>query len=343
MKIPLLKKGTRATVEVIPQLGMDGAVLALVLVKQRYHVNGRQQAHETPGAEVHLTDVPWDAEHPARSSVRFPADVCLDKPGTDVIVSGYAMAPGGATQTELMVSAQVGELSRTVRVVGPRVWVRSMGETRLSEPAPFQSVPVQWELAWGGSDFSDPRNPLEEPRNPVGRGVVRDLSTLDGQPGPQIEEPEDPITTAGGTHRPAGLGAVARHWLPRRQHAGTIDASWLRERMPLWPTDTDARLHHAAIPELTARERLRGGELVQVANMCASGPLRFELPRARYFVGMLSDRGLREHPPVLDTVLLQPELRRFDMTWRSVIPLPARLSRVEFIQVNDKTRVGPHG
>jgi hypothetical protein len=337
VKVPPLKKGTLAAVEVVPQLAMNGAVLALVLVKQRYVVSPGQVVRAVAGAEVRLADELWDPEHPDRSSVRYPADVCLDKPGTDVVVSGAAMGLGDVTQTELLASVRVGELSRAVRAVGPRRWVRAMGELRLGDPIPFRAVPVRWELAWGGADFTDPRNPVEEPRNPVGRGVVRDLDTLDGEPGPQIEDPMEPITTPTEPYRPAGFGPLGRHWSPRRQHVGTVDDAWLRERMPLWPADTDARLHQCAVPELTAPAHLRGGEAVEVVNMCATGPLRFSLPRPHYFVGMRLDGALREFPSVLDTVLLEPDLRRFEMTWRAVLPMPARLSRVDYIQVHEKT------
>ena len=113
---------------------------------------------------------------------------------------------------------------------------------------PFESVPVKWELAYGGADYTDPKSPLEEHRNPVGTGLVRDASELLHRPAPQIEDPRDLITSAHSRPAPAGLGPIARHWAPRRAYAGTYDEAWKRERMPLAPLDLDGR----------ERERRRG-------------------------------------------------------------------------------------
>lgn len=337
MKVPPLKKGTLAAVEVVPQLAMNGAVLAVVLVKQRYAVLPTMAVRAIAGAEIRLADVLWDPEHPERSSVRYPADVCLERPGTDVIVNGSAVAPHEQTQPSLIASVRVASLLSAVRVTGTRAWVHVLGEVRLGNPTPFRAVPIRWELAWGGSDFTDPRNPLEEPRNPVGKGIARDPRTLDGTPGPQIEAVDEPITSATQRYTPAGFGALGRHWSPRRERVGTVDESWMRERMPLWPADTDARMHQCAAPALTSPEHLRGGEEVELVNLHPAGPMRFTLPRPRYFVGMKLDGALSETPPVLDAVLIEPGERRFEMTWRSVLSMPARLSRVEFIQVHEKT------
>jgi hypothetical protein len=226
-----------------------------------------------------------------------------------------------------------------VRVFGARVWYRGSAGMRLSDAAPFESVPLRWELAWGGADFRDPARPIEEARNPVGRGFVADPDTLDGVIGPQIEDPEALIATHRTRPPPAGVGAIGRHWLPRRNYAGTADELWLRERMPLPPFDFDARFHQCAAPGLTAEGRLRGGEPVLVHNMGAEGPLACELPRLHFFMGMRLRGAMVEAQPCLDTVTLLPNARRIEMTWRAVLTLPRRLTDVEFIQVHEKARV----
>jgi hypothetical protein len=39
---------------------------------------------------------------------------------------------------------------------------------------------------------------------------------------------------------------------------------------------------------------------------------------------------------MLDTVLLRPNERRFEMTWRSAIPLPTSARKLRYVQVHEK-------
>ncbi|MBZ0115671.1 MAG: DUF2169 domain-containing protein [Sandaracinaceae bacterium] len=45
-------------------------------------------------APIHLSDTYWGPGPAARSSIRDPGDALFHKPGTDVIVTGTARAPG---------------------------------------------------------------------------------------------------------------------------------------------------------------------------------------------------------------------------------------------------------
>jgi hypothetical protein len=337
MNLPPIKQGTRAHVELVPQVGLDGAMLLLVLIKERFYVEPDGRLARIGGALPVLSDQPWDEDDAETSSTKVPSDVCLRKPSTDVLVVGSAVAPDRRRVRELDVMVRVGPIERVLRVTGTRVWYRGAGGLALSPPEPFDEVPLRWELGWGGSDSSDPARPLEEPRNPVGRGVARGAATLLHQPGPQIEDPREPITGAGGHPAPVGVGAVGRSWMPRRQYAGTMDETWKKDRMPLLPADFDERFNQVAPPEQITREPLRGGERVQLHNLCADGGMQFELPRLHFFVGArLLAAGLTEHRSMLDTVLLQPNDRLLDLTWRAVVPVPRPAARLDYVQVHEK-------
>src|SRR5207247_1819827 len=80
-----------------------------------------------------------------------------------------------------------------------------------------------------------------EPRNPAGTGVARKSATLIHQPAPRIEDPRELISSEKTRPAPAGVGALGRHWEPRRKYVGTTDKLWLEERMPLLPHDFDER------------------------------------------------------------------------------------------------------
>lgn len=251
---------------------------------------------------IRLADVPW--EDPEVSSVLYPADLCPAKPATDVVVVAVAHAPSGQPVPSFDVLVQVGPLSRSVRVCGLRVW--EAGATGISAPRPVSQVEMRYENAWGGFDGSDPARPVEEPRNPVGKGVCREPSLLMHQMAPCIEDPAFPILHARGRPEPVGIGAIGRHWEPRRSFLGTFDKVWEKTRAPLPPLDQDDRMHLCASPGLIASPPLRGGERVALLNLVpGGGATEFMLPRLGVeFEFLVKDREPEIQRPHLDTVLI---------------------------------------
>src|SRR4051812_45981696 len=197
---------------------------------------------------IRSADVPWG--DPKKSSIKYPSDLCTAKPGTDVIVVAAAHAPGGKAVPSFDAGVRVGPLEKTIRVFGLRVW--SANGSSLSAPRPTTGAEVRYDFAWGGFDGTDLMNPVEEARNPVGMGIARDPATLPQNPGPVTEDPANLIASVRTRPPPAGLGAIGRHWQPRRSLLGTYDAAWLEQRAPLLPLDHDDRSNLCASPGLTA-------------------------------------------------------------------------------------------
>ncbi|MFY1829229.1 DUF2169 family type VI secretion system accessory protein [Myxococcus fulvus] len=338
MVLPELNTRTPATVQLLPHFGQDGAPCICVVIKQRFAVVRIGHVRREGGAQVRLVDELWepDAE---QSSIRRPADVGLCKPTTDVVVTGGAMAVQRRPVKELDVLVRVGPVARRLRVFGTRVWYPGVVGLSLTAPQPFEEVPLRWELAYGGMDTSNSRKLAHEPRNPLGRGVVADADSLKHKPAPQIEDPADLISSVRSRPTPAGVGAIGPQFEPRLRLAGTYDDRWQKERMPLPPLDFDERYRNVAAPGLVCPTYLRGGELVEVEGMNAGGQVRFELPRLTFGVVAVTARGRVEHRPVLDTVLLEPNERRFELTWRSVAPVPKRARELSAINVFEKGRL----
>ncbi|MBZ0117321.1 MAG: DUF2169 domain-containing protein [Sandaracinaceae bacterium] len=338
MDPPPLRQGTPATVQVVPQFDGDGSIAGIVLIKERFVATRQGRVVRAGGATVHIADEPWDPEHPESSSIKYPSDLCLRKPTTDVVIVGAAIAPYRAKVTELDVLVRVGPVQKALRVFGPRAWYKGgVGKMQLTKPEPFEQQNLQWEFAWGGSDYeTDPEHPIEEPRNPNGRGLVRDADTLAGQIAPAIEDPAHLIQSHRTQPPPAGVGAIGRNFAPRRSFTGTFDEQWMQERMPLLPLDFDERFNQVAPPWLVAPQPLRGGERVEITNMHEEGPVAFELPKLRFFVGLQTSERLTESSPQLDTVLIEPNLRQVDMTWRALVRLPRKPTDVRFVQVHEK-------
>jgi hypothetical protein len=166
--------------------------------------------------------------------------------------------------------------------------------------------------------------------------VAADPNTLEHQPGPQIEDPDDLISSARSRPEPAGVGAIGPQFQPRLGYAGTYNDRWQKERMPLPPLDFDERHNQVAAPGLIAPSYLRGGETVELVGLHEEGPLQFALPKLAFNATTHTAKGKQEHRPMLDTVVLEPGERRFELAWRCCIPMPKRAHEMSSISVFEK-------
>lgn len=299
----------------VPFIAPDGREVVIAIVKATFiHRSGRLLPAEMQ-SPVRLADVAW---HPDEddSSIRYPSDVAPMKIGTDLVVVGEAIAKKPVSSVDIGV--QVRDVTVPLRVHGPRVYYRSFGSISVSQAALFERQPIIYELAYGGhsDDFT-----VIEPRNPVGSGVAKHASDLDGRKAPSIEHPAHPITAASDTPEPAGFGAIGSHWLPRSSYAGTFDETWHATRMPLMPLDFDLRFFNVAHPSLHFKEALAPGDPISILGMHEDGLVRFELPAINLTVDGLTDDGRTlSARPAADTVLVEPGKDRIEITFRHTFP-----------------------
>ena len=334
-----LSSRTDAAVDVFPLLGKHGETYAVVCIKQLFAIDSRCRLSRTPGARVRPIDEPWEDDEAKEGSIRLPSDVAPRKPGTDVLVVGHAVSTDHAPVKSLDVLVRVGSVERIVRVFGPRIWQRGLVGISLSEPQPFVEAPLRWERAFGGTDPGGGREPLVEPRNPVGRGIARDPTALLHQLGPQIEDPGDLVSSPRSRPRPAGLSPIGRHFAPRRDYTGTYDERWKREQMPLPPFDQDDRVHQCACPELVISPHLFGGERLEALHLDANGPIGVTVPRIAFYVGARIRGDRVEHRPVLDTLILLCDEKKLELTWRACIRTPPRLADMPAVLVYEKETI----
>lgn len=333
MSFPELSKRTVAAVELVPLLALDGRDMVVVIIKRRFGFATAGRVHPLSDAEIRLVDVPWDGDDPA-SSVKWPSDVCLRKPATDVVVVGEACEKGHAPVKELDVLVRLGPVQKALRVFGPRVFYKGATGLALSAPEPFRSVPLKWELAYGGTDTADPKRGVREPRNPVGRGVASDPRSLLHKPALQIEDPRALWGQASPV--PAGVAALPPHFAPRSGFTGTYNDRWERERMPLPPLDFDERHNQVATPDLICPGFLKGGERMELLNMSPLGVLHCTLPRLAFGVLASRDSGREEYGVVLDTVVVDTSVPAVELVWRTAIPQGVLRRCVRGISVYDK-------
>jgi hypothetical protein len=287
-----------------------------------------------PQEPVALVDEPMG--EPLVSSLRTAGEMTLSKPATDVLLHGHAHAPGGKT-TQVYVGLRVGPLQKTVRVTGDRTWTAGALGLKISDPKPFDRIPLVYERAFGGTDPKpiDPEKVDFEPRNPVGRGLVPRNSQADvnGLPLPNLEDPAHPIKQPKDRPAPAGFGPIAGHWQPRLSYAGTYDEAWTKKRAPYLPLDFDSRFFQAAPPDQIAAGYLKGGEPVEILNATPGGRLAFSLPVCR--LAVQCQFGGREVNPAapLDTVRIDTDAARLWLLWRACLVVDKKLLALTTLRV----------
>ena len=275
---------------------------------------------------------------PATTSARYECDFAREKPLTDVIVVGKAVAPQGQRVRQLPVRLELPGRSKDLMVHGERRWVVALGTLVASDPVPFSEMPIVFERAWGGQDDSrGPNDVAVEPRNLVGVGFhpYRSNAQVDGLPVPNIEPLARPIDSPRAGHEPAGLGCIGRGWQPRVGLAGTYDDRWRDERAPYLPSDFDSRYFQCA-PADQQLPRLSGGETIRCVHMAEQPIVTYVVPRLRPPVRFRFADNDIEHPAVLDTITLEPHKARAMLVWRASVPLPKKLTLLREILVGDQ-------
>lgn len=272
---------------------------------------------------------------PGLSSVRWEADLGPMKPGTDCALGGVAVAPRGRARG-VNVSFRCGPVAKNARVVGERkrlFWLLRWWNT---PAASFQRVPLAWELARGGSDFT-PKNEKRHSldlANPLGRGFRARGSKkkLIGEPLPQILAPRGCLGLLP-AREPGGFGLTGGHWKHRRKYAGTYDDAWKENRAPLLPDDFDERFHLAAAPGLSTDTHLQGGEPVEITGCTKGGKLAFKLPRVALEVQATLDRGPEPIEMKLVTVQVDTAAMQLRMTWRGDLYVHGRFPKLTAVDI----------
>jgi hypothetical protein len=319
----------------------DGAEVWLIAVRGTF-VIGSDGSTTLANEHGEVCLVPKFEGEPSSSSLVYDTDLVHTKIASDVLLHGHAFAPQGRPATRVDVTLKIGNIDKTLRVSGDRHWQDGVLGLSMTSPEPFETMPIVYERAFGGSDrkSDDPKRHAWDERNPVGVGFAIEAEHLIGQPVPNIEYPEEPISSWRQRPRPAGFGPIPGHWLPRPGFAGTYDAAWERERLPLLPDDFDDRYYNCAPLDQQIPGFLRGGELVELQNLTPDGILRFNLPRVTFrFRTYFRNGELRYHRARLHTVILEPDFPRVIMVWHTQLPCHHEVLQLNYTTISVLPRV----
>jgi len=301
-----------ATMYILPdEKGIDTAYAVL---KATYTLSP-QPAVATEQARLVMAEEYLAA--PGASSIKAASDFGLTKPATDVLLQGFAYAPRGRTVGYADVTLAVGNhVRKTVRVFGDRLWQQSAIASSPSAPARFEMMPLIWERAAGGP---------HDLRNPVGCTAQRP---------PNLEDPHEPVSSLNARRAaPAGFGAIAAHWEPRRSCAGTYDEHWRKNRAPYLPPDFNPYFFQAAPRDQTIAGYLQGGEPVGLRGCTPDGQMTFYLPRQRVQFAMRLDSGESVQDGLLDTVVIDTAEMLLTLTWRASRECDKKTLKIREVEV----------
>ena len=302
----------------------NGHQMLVAIVKATFELRDRSDlilAEEQ--IPVNLDGEYWG--EPGESSWKYEPEGAFVKNTADVILIGSACSPyAGATQVD--VALRVGRISKDVRVFGDRRWMRTLGMVSMTQPEPFERIPLTFERAFGGREpaTGDGGLPKLCAANPVGTGFVSSWKHLeDGLSLPNLEDPRDPIHACTDHPEPAAFGYVSPGWQPRASLAGTYDDAWLKDRMPLLPLDFDRRFFNSASKGMVCTGFLRGDEPVWIENVSPGGVVAFDLPRLAPPKCVIETMGggSANLSMELDTLIVNTDDNLVFLIWRGHTPL----------------------
>jgi hypothetical protein len=307
----------------LPSMGRDGQDLALAITAARFRLPHPSDPPDRPLDIDPEQRAPPVADvycgPPGKSGLRIEGQTAFTRPATDITVAGHARALHDEPVSQLTVTVRVGPCVQQALVIGDRLF-----DTVLSSPQPFIAMPLVWERAFGGSAYDENGQlTANEPRNPVGRGLIRNADVPSGWLLPNIEDPRSPFQGSSDRPAPLGFGPIARAWQPRAQYAGTYDDAWVRERAPLWPRNFDERFFCAAPEPLQARPHLRGGEPVVLEGLHRDGTMRFHLPTLRMLARFRFNGSDVYRSMVMDAVIIEADTGHVTLIHRAVAPAVA--------------------
>lgn len=269
------------------------------------------------------------------STLRYETDLVAAKPRTDIVLNATAHAPHGVPSTEVVVGISIAGRQKALRVTGDRIWDRNLvGQIEPTPARPFVQMPIVYERAQGGWDKThpDPGYQKMDPYNPVGVGVVAQASHRLGQPLPNLSyaTPAAP--------GPAGFCAIGSHWQPRLALQGTYDTRWFEHQRPLLPTDYNPLALQCAPVDQQIEPHVEGGITIGLVNLTPGGALQLQLPTHHlgFRTHFASSKKEQEHDGKLDTVIIEPDLGRLMVVWRTMLACHHQIDDIDRTQIWEK-------
>lgn len=243
----------------------------------------------------------WDGPRPTKPSDPPLSGSHILWEGTSITATGTVIRPG-IRGLAARVDLQVGAMTKSLLVLGDRRWVKNAGKLVPSLAEPWETLPLSWDLAFGGSfDISPgPFGPQRLPHpggrvayafNPHGRGFCLDERKAEGTLLPNIEALGSPLRHPLEQPFPAGLGPCPH--LPALRAPTDIRGEAQDFMSPNMLRKSLRFLHSAAGDQIVSH--FPEGASIQLRGL-GRGPMAFSVPPCPFRVGVRRGRTTTEPP-----------------------------------------------
>ncbi|MFT4512414.1 MAG: hypothetical protein ACI91B_001108 [Planctomycetota bacterium] len=278
----------------------------------RIPLEGPLEAIEDPIEQGFMSgDVFDDADTERTGALLYASDFADFKLHADLVLKGTCHVPGGVPTDYCKVSFAVGDWSKSLLVVGPRVWKPGLLKASMSDPVTFTRMPLTWQNAFGGEGHA---------ANPCGKGIA-------GEELPTVELEDKLIRKRRDKPAPACFGAINANWQQRADKRGKeYGDDYQKNRAPFFSKDFDWTHFQAAPEDQQLPGYLRGDEKLSFTNLHPEAPqLQTQLPgqRVRCFL-KYKDERFAEVAMQLDTLFVDMDERKLNLTWRGLAPVEHR-------------------
>ena len=229
-------------------------------------------------------------------------DMGMPKPKGEWLLNGALFANKGQTINAGQASVKIAGQSKTINVFGDREWKLGLPST----PTEFESMPLDYQHAYGGDAFE---------LNPTGKGF--NVNQL-----PNLESASNTITNNTDQYPPTSFAPLDPSWPQRSRFQGTYDKRYMDNFFPGYPQDMDWRLFMNGAEDQWIDGFFKGDETFELHHMhpektLQTGKLPSLLPRC--FIKdtlQASDDQFKEVKLHLDTVWFFPDKDLVQLIWR---------------------------
>ncbi|HEY9275363.1 DUF2169 family type VI secretion system accessory protein [Achromobacter sp.] len=243
-------------------------------------------------------------------------DLATPKLCPEVLVAGHAYPHDPASPGACAVRLKIGAIDKSLLVFGDRYWL----DGKATAPQPFERMRLDWSHAYGGPGCAE---------NPLGMGAqAEDINGVRVRRLPNIEHPQERITSPSQRVAPAGFTALPLDWPQRAALLGRqYGQQWLEHDFPGFASDMDWRFFNAAPADQwgAPNAALAGGTEYELWNMHPDQAVqRGRLPdwRARCFVSRHANGSALEEAALrLTTAWFFPDRAQLALIWHGALPV----------------------
>ncbi len=295
------------------------------------------------------TPIPlWDEDQLTDLGIKPRDNLPRLDPAFEVMLLGNAYAPDGYPTGEMKVRLAVGDVNQELDVIGERIWQGEGDDARMTQPEAFETMPMVWERAFGGTETvlidNEAELDVSSTLNADGKGFdhiekARELGVAfecpEGYPQFEPIRPLPNLESPGERVQSWSDDPLPLCWAPLSHSSGMIVERLQRScdtRGVEFATLNDPEMQHRAHPDWVI-ETPAAGAVVRLEGASPKGLIQFRIPQLRV-VADFSNGGkvqvVELHPRSL---VLLPEESRFYLTYSATLRFDTREDEKRAIRV----------